>query len=289
MVRADLRPSFRGFAAFTTALTAVLIALGVYTAATGSGLACAQQWPLCSGGVLPQTLPDFFEWFHRLVAMVAGFFILGTAAWAWRADGLDRRATWAATLALVFLPLQIGIGAVTVTLSGMIPGGYSPPTQAAHLLVALVIFTALLLTTLLAYDGRYRSSPLRRTRLALFAAGALLPVSLVTSRVPLVLAYTPGTQAAFVLSSLALFAALVAATLWAGRTTPRLRSTLVPALGLVFVHLLLGRDLLIYNPAVRLANVVVVVLAAAVVALATWMAVRRDGGSVRGSGYVGGD
>ncbi|MFC4357467.1 heme A synthase [Halobium salinum] len=287
MDRADLRPSFRGFAAFTTALTGLLVALGVYTAATGSGLACSAQWPLCSGGVLPQTLPDFVEWFHRLVAMVVGFFILGTALWSWRVGG---RAKLTATLALVLLPLQVSIGAVTVTLSGLIPGGYSPPTQAAHLLAALSIFTSLLLTTLFASDGDYASSSLRRTRLALFTAGGLLPISLLTSRVPLLFGYTPAAQAAFVLSSLALFAALVAAAFWAGRSMPRLRTTLVPALVLVFAHLLLGRDLLIYSPTVRVANAAIVVLAAAVVGLATWFALRgEDEGTVSESGFVGGD
>jgi cytochrome c oxidase assembly protein subunit 15 len=286
MDRTDLRPSFRGFAAFTTALTAVLITLGVYTAATGSGLACDAQWPLCSGGVLPQTLPDFVEWFHRLVAMVTGFFILGTAAWGWREGG---RPKLTATAALVLLPLQVSIGAVTVTLSGLIPGGYSPPTQAAHLLVALTIFTALLLTTLFASDGRYRSDPERRTRLALFAALALLPLSVLTSRVPLLFGYTPAAQAAFVLSSLALFAALVAAALWAGRSRPRLRTVLSPALGLVFVHLLLGRDLLIYTPPVRVLNAAVVVLAAAILGLAAWLAVRGGDGTAPTPEYVGGD
>jgi cytochrome c oxidase assembly protein subunit 15 len=285
MDRTDLRPSLRGFAAFTTALTAVLITLGVYTAATGSGLACDAQWPLCSGGVLPRTLPDFVEWFHRLVAMVTGFFILGTTAWSWRVGG---RPKLTATAALVLLPLQVSIGAVTVTLSGLIPGGYSPPTQAAHLLVALTIFTALTLTTLLAYDGRYRSGPERRTRLALFAALALLPVSVLTSRVPLLFGYTPAAQAAFVLASLALFAVLVAATLWAG-ARPRLRTALSPALGLVSVHLLLGRDLLIYTPPVRVINAIVVVLAAAVVGIATWLAVRGGDGESPNPEYVGGD
>jgi cytochrome c oxidase assembly protein subunit 15 len=90
--------SFRRFAAFTTGLVLSLMMLGVYTAATGSGLACSAQWPLCDNGLLPQTIPSFIEWFHRLVAMVAGFFILGTALWSFSAG--DRRTKTTATLAL---------------------------------------------------------------------------------------------------------------------------------------------------------------------------------------------
>ena len=78
--------TFRRFAAVTTALTLSLISLGVYTSATGSGLACQAQWPLCSDQLIPALTinPDFIEWFHRVVAMIAGFFIIGTAGWAWQ-------------------------------------------------------------------------------------------------------------------------------------------------------------------------------------------------------------
>ena len=176
--------SFRRFAAFTTGFVLTLVMLGVYTAATGSGLACSAQWPLCDNGLLPQTIPSFIEWFHRLVAMIAGFFILGTALWSFSAG--DRRTKTTATLAVVLLPLQISIGAVTVTLNGLLPQGYSPPTQGAHLVVALTIFTALVLTTLRAYRDRWTRPPLRRARDALVVALGLVPVAVALSRGSLV-------------------------------------------------------------------------------------------------------
>ena len=282
--------TFRRFAAFTTALTATLIALGVYTSATGSGLACSAQWPLCDNGLLPQTIPSFIEWFHRLVAMVTGFFILGTVAWAWRAD-TARRTKLAATLAVVLLPLQVSIGAVTVTLNGWLPNGYSPPTQSAHLLVALSIFTALVATTLFAYDGHHRRSALARTRRALLAAVVLLPVSALVSRAPGLLTYSPGMQATFVLASLPVYAALVGAVYWAGVAgLGRVRLATLPVVGLVFVHLLLGRDLLIYTGSVRLLNLGV--LAAAFLALAgvAWAAYQHDdAASTPTQGYTSSD
>ncbi|SEO66639.1 cytochrome c oxidase assembly protein subunit 15 [Halogranum amylolyticum] len=271
--------TFRRFAAFTTALTATLIALGVYTAATGSGLACSAQWPLCDNGLLPQTIPSFIEWFHRLVAMVTGFFILGTVGWAWRAD-TARRTKLAATLSVVLLPLQVSIGAVTVTLNGWLPNGYSPPTQSAHLLVALTIFTALVATTLFAYERHLRRSALVRTRHALLAALTLLPVSALVSRAPGLLSYTPALQATFVLVSLPVFAALVVAVYWAGVAgLTRERLATLPVVGLVFVHLLLGRDLLIYVGSVRLLNVAVLVAAFLGLAVVVWAVYRRDGGT----------
>jgi len=275
-----LRPdwlTFRRLAATTTALTLGLVMLGIYTAATGSGLACSAQWPLCDGGVLPQTLPSFVEWFHRLVAMVTGWFILGTAALAWRRDA-DRRARYAATAAVVLLPLQIGIGAVTVTLSGLVPGGYAPSTQGAHFVTALAIFTALVLVTLFAYGDRLERDSLTLARRALAAAAVGLPASALLGRAVPLLAYEPAAQAAFYGASLAVYAAALAATLWLGRTgLGRLRAATGAALALLVASMLLGRDLLAYTPAVRLANLALVAAAWILLAGAAAVAHRADG------------
>jgi cytochrome c oxidase assembly protein subunit 15 len=254
-------------------LTLTLVMLGVYTAATGSGLACSAQWPLCDNGLLPQTIPSFIEWFHRLVAMITGFFILGTAMWAWRRP--DPRTRAAATLAVLLLPLQISIGAVTVTLSGMFPSGYSPPTQGAHLVVALTIFTLLVLTTLYAHEGLFTDPPLDRARRALAVGLVALVASVLFSRVVPVPAYTPAGQAAYYGTSLALFATLIAATRWLGASqSPALRVLSGTALGLVFVGMMLGRDLVFYTSTVRLVNAALFVIAGLVLVVATWLAGR---------------
>ncbi|MFC7046650.1 heme A synthase [Halobacteriaceae archaeon GCM10025711] len=152
-----MRLRFRHLAAFTTFLTGLLILLGVYTAASGSGAACGLDWPFCNGRLLPLTasgqldLPSFIEWFHRLVAMVAGFFILGTVAGAWRNyDGGHIR--WTAVLALVFTPVQIILGAMTVRVD-LFPFAYSPAVQTIHHAAAMLIFAFLLLATVWIYDA----------------------------------------------------------------------------------------------------------------------------------------
>jgi cytochrome c oxidase assembly protein subunit 15 len=279
--------SFRRFAAFTTGLVLTLVMLGVYTAATGSGLACSAQWPLCDNGLLPQTIPSFIEWFHRLVAMVAGFFIVGTALWAFRTG--DRRTKTTATLAAVLLPLQVSIGAVTVTLNGLLPGGYSPSTQGAHLVVALTIFTALVLTTLRAYAG---SDPATRPlggRLdhALLVAVGLLPVVVLCSRVVPAVAYGPGAQAVFYGASLALVATLVAAASWTDRRPRRL--ALYGALGALFVALLLGRDLVFYTPAWRTVNAALFLVVAVLVASVAFVVRRESGDESSGRFGISGD
>lgn len=268
------RPSFRRYALFTTALTGLLMSLGVYTAATGAGLACAQQWPFCDNGLLPQSIPSFIEWLHRLVAMVTGFVIVGLAGWSWRSR--ERTTALYATVALILLPLQISLGAVTVTLNGAIPWGYSVPTQAAHLLTAFSIFTALALTTLRAYRGRFRRSPDDRVRLALLAALVLLTVSAAFARVTPVLEYVPAAQALFIATALATFAVLVAVAVWLPETRlAKYRPVVGAALLAVFLVTLLGRDLVAYTMNARLANTALYGVAFVLVAFVTWVA-RRD-------------
>jgi cytochrome c oxidase assembly protein subunit 15 len=137
---------FRRAAAATTILVFALILLGVYTAAVGAGLACSGQWPLCDGGLLPQSWPSAVEWTHRLVAAVTGVFILGVAAGGWRFRNRAPRAARTALLALVLTPVQVLLGGGTVFI-------YTPLVQTTHHAAALLIFGALLATTLFAYEA----------------------------------------------------------------------------------------------------------------------------------------
>ncbi len=143
----------RHLAAVTTGLTFALILLGVYTAAMGAGLSCSAQWPYCDGGLFPQSLPSLVEWTHRLVAMITGFFILGTAVQAHR-EGLPRRVQHASWLALAVTPVQVLLGRETVFT-------YTAVVQTAHHAAALVIFGSLLAATLWAYEAA--SPPERAT------------------------------------------------------------------------------------------------------------------------------
>ena len=133
---------FRDLALGTTGLTFGLILLGVYTGAMGAGLACAGRWPLCDGAVLglfPANWPSFIEWFHRLVAMITGFAILGTTVAAWRGDH-ERRIRYASAVALAVLPVQVLLGANTIFNFGVV-------AQVAHHAAALTILVALVAAT----------------------------------------------------------------------------------------------------------------------------------------------
>jgi cytochrome c oxidase assembly protein subunit 15 len=147
-----MRVPFRHYLAVTTASTFFLILLGVYTGKIGAGLACEGRWPLCDGwmGLFPATWPSFVEWFHRLVAMVVGFMILGAFLIAWRRRD-DRVLTYALGVATVLLPVQILFGANTVLNFGL-------TASMAHQAAAQVIFAALVFATTVAYV-RNRDDP----------------------------------------------------------------------------------------------------------------------------------
>ena len=105
----------RHYLGVTTASTLFLILLGVYTGKIGAGLACEGRWPLCDGwlGLFPAHWPSFVEWFHRLVAMVVGFMIIGAAILAFYRN-YNRYVRYPLALAVLLLPVQILLGANTV-------------------------------------------------------------------------------------------------------------------------------------------------------------------------------
>jgi len=138
---------FRQYLAATTVSTLFLILLGVYTGKVGAGLACQGAWPLCDGwlGLFPANWPSFIEWFHRLVAMVVGFMILGAAVQAFRGEygGYIR---YPLGLAAALLPVQILLGANTVLNFGVW-------ASMAHQTAAQLVLASLLFATTVAYFG----------------------------------------------------------------------------------------------------------------------------------------
>ena len=279
-------------------MTLVLFSLGVYTAATGSGLACQAQWPLCSDQLIPALTinPDFIEWFHRAWAMVTGFLIIGVAGWTWLGSGFERRTKLAATLAVAILPLQITVGAITVTLSGLVPGGYTVSTHAAHLSVALIIFTLLGLATIW---GGGRGSP-RLLRAAAAVAVAGIVGSAVFSRAVPFLTYAPPAQAAFYVTGLAGHLGLVATVAYATEAVRSgyggldagaagtVRALAVGSMGALVGTLLLGRDLVLYTATWQQINLVALGVALALAAGAAWT-LRGTKGVREDSVPIGGD
>lgn len=162
--RIGSRVRFSHFAGLTLGLTYVLMLLGAYTSAVGAGLSCP-DWPTCYGTVVPFFHPEvvanspysalqiFVEWAHRGLAMIVGFLILGTTIAAWRVERDRPVVVWSATIALVFLPIQVALGRFTVTEL------LQPVIVTAHLGTAIVILLGLTVATMGAwlYDHRDRN------------------------------------------------------------------------------------------------------------------------------------
>ncbi len=117
-----------------------LVVIGGATRVMEAGLACP-DWPLCYGSLLPgrqMNLQVFLEWFHRLDAFVVGvgLLVLTSVSWWWRRE-LPKGFPLLASLSLVLVAVQAGLGALTVTL--LLPF----PVVTAHLLTALVLVALL--------------------------------------------------------------------------------------------------------------------------------------------------
>ncbi|MFB6252803.1 MAG: COX15/CtaA family protein [Halobellus sp.] len=261
----------------SAALTGILMVLGVYTAASGAGLTCAGRWPLCDGflGLFPANWSSFIEWFHRFVAMITGFVVLGTTALAWR-RGADRRIRLALAASTILLPSQIVLGALTVTT-------YQWAVLLAHFSTASIIFSGVALAAAAAY------APFVRARQALGVAGAVLPVLLVLAPHAFV-TFGPRVQAVYYFLGLGVYAALLAAAVWAdpGQSAKARRVRQLSATaGLIVVSLLVvGR--LVYGGTLQYVSIGGSLLALALVA-AAWVAARREDVGPSTRGVPGGD
>lgn len=162
--------------AFATALaTLLLIAVGAYVRATGSGLGCP-DWPTCHGGVVPPgDKQPVIEYTHRFVASVVGLMVIGTAALAWRHYRHSPFALWTAVLAVPMVVLQGVLGAITVWTE------LPPEIVATHLLTAMLVLTCELAVAV----SMYAEDPERRDRFAAVSrrrirpAGAMAVFSLI--------------------------------------------------------------------------------------------------------------
>jgi cytochrome c oxidase assembly protein subunit 15 len=187
------------------------VLLGVSTRATAAGLACNANWPLCDGGLLnlfPATMPSAFEWIHRVIAMFAGFAIVGSAALAYR-DGAPRRIMGVIALGTLLLPLQVILGRETVL-------SFVPEVLAAHYWTAMAIYGLFVTAAVWAYSD---AASFRHVRWALFGGLALLPAVVILGP-PVIGTYTAPIQAAQYAVLLPAFAALLFAGIVGWRLEP---------------------------------------------------------------------
>ena len=123
--------------------TYVLILVGGYVSASGSGLAC-RDWPTCKGQIVPAlTGAVLVEYTHRLLALLVS--ILVTTAWLvvifrYRRE---RNIFVLSTASLVLLFAQVLLGMITVRTE------LNALVTAAHLGLATGVFALVLVNALL--------------------------------------------------------------------------------------------------------------------------------------------
>ena len=119
----------------TCLTTLLLIGIGAYVRASGSGLGCP-DWPTCHGGVVPPgTRIALIEFSHRFFGSVVGLLVIATAVMAWRHYRHASFTVWTATLAVPLVGIQGLLGAVTVLKE------LPPAIVATHLLTAMLVLS----------------------------------------------------------------------------------------------------------------------------------------------------
>ena len=125
--------------AYGSALTTyILIVIGGYVSATGSGLACP-DWPLCQGQAIPPLEGAvLIEYTHRVFAIVVTTFVLLTMLYALTKLRGERVVVALSTCSFLLLIAQIILGMVTVRTE------LNPFVSTAHLGLASGVFALVL-------------------------------------------------------------------------------------------------------------------------------------------------
>ena len=136
--------------------TYVLILVGGYVSASGSGLACP-DWPTCNGQVIPAlTSHVLIEYTHRLLALLVSVLVASTWLVVVLRYRNDRKILTLSTASLALLFAQVLLGMVTVRTE------LNAVVTAAHLGVASGVFALVLIN---AIAVRRRSQELIRESL----------------------------------------------------------------------------------------------------------------------------
>ncbi len=165
------RRLYKSLGALTTAVF-LLMMLGSLVRNMGAGLSCP-DWPLCHGQLIP-SLEDprvFVEWFHRLIASMVSFGLLGISIAVYR-NRIYRGILGNLNFAAIGLLLcQVLLGGLTVI--GLLKG----EIVTAHLAVGFLFFATLLWMTLrtrtLAQGKMKTVAAAKFSRFAVISAGVV--------------------------------------------------------------------------------------------------------------------
>ena len=121
-----------------------VILWGSYMVGYGAGTSCG-TWPLCRGSLLPSGTAYELHMVHRYMAALVGLVILASAWKVWRASNGNRPLRYSAVALVSVFAAQIVVGWVLVW------SGFSIDLKAAHLSIATIAWTILVLMAALLY------------------------------------------------------------------------------------------------------------------------------------------
>lgn len=106
-------PQFIRFAWCTLVVNLGVILWGAFVRATGSGAGCGSHWPLCNGEVIPRSpsITTLIEYSHRVSAGIALLMVVGLLIGAFRLFEKGHPARLGATLTMILMLSEAGIGA----------------------------------------------------------------------------------------------------------------------------------------------------------------------------------
>jgi cytochrome c oxidase assembly protein subunit 15 len=147
--RADDR-TLRRLTIATTALIYVQILIGAAMRHTGAGLAIP-DFPLAFGGLVPSHWDGgiAIHFAHRVGAVAAALLALATAAHVWFHHRNARALVRPATLLVLFVAIQISLGAFVVLTSRAVP------INSAHVAVGALVLVTSLVLALRAHRGLF--------------------------------------------------------------------------------------------------------------------------------------
>ena len=181
--------AFKTLAGASTIATFLLISIGGLVRATKSGLGCGDDWPHCSGEVLPplQDPNQIIEFSHRAVAGIVGIMIASLAVLAYRHLRDHPRVLWASVGALVLVIFQALLGMLVVKLD------LAAEMVVVHLAAALSLLALLIYINATVRGPAEHTGDASLSKRTRFAAGSVFLLLLVGS-------YVSGADAGYAFS-----------------------------------------------------------------------------------------
>ena len=173
----DQARTFARIALLSVVLVYAAVVVGSYVTHVGAnpdlpaqvgpgGAACGNQWPLCYGGLWPETSYAQWHMSHRLLVVVAGLSLLAAAMGVVMLRPRHRALTMLTHAATTLFVAQIAFGAAMIWIN------FDPWIRALHLSLGSIVWTLAAAAAVLA---AYRAGWLRTTPLTPSAPAVAAP------------------------------------------------------------------------------------------------------------------